>query len=239
MEPQHSSIEFFRKAMAERQRMLLTGQGSRQGSSLSMLELSVISCFGVVQETAIHMAEAAVKEGIGQVEEYLPLMHETLAPLHNFLIALTIAPSYGAWTWPNAELRAVADSLAELGIHMKYHQKTTAGGSNSSNGRVAFPSQSSHFSQLPAVGAVVGQQAVWMRKFASKAYFFSEDLTFASREGWRRLNHAEDIFGELFVQAISARALGMAYTPQHDELVSLILCYRAVNAHNARQKADM
>lgn len=186
----------------------------------------MISCFWAVQATAVHLGQAAAAEGFATVENYLPIMHKTLAPLRSFLISLALAPSYGAYTWPNSELRAAADSLAELGIHMKYHQTAMAGGSNGSNGRVAFSPQSS---QLPAVGAAVERLALWMREFASEAYFFSEDLASAFNEGWRRLNHAEDIFNELFVQALSATALGERYRPQTTELVSLMMNYRPVN----------
>ncbi len=215
-----SPISYFNKAMFDRQHML------GRGAQLSRLELSVISCFGAVQETAIHTAAAAVNGGIGQVEVYLLLMHETLAHLRSFLISLALAPSYGAYAWPNSELRAVADSLAELGIHMKYPQTTIACGSNGSNGRVAFPPQSS---QLPAVGVALVQTAQDMRKFASQTYFFSEDLTPAFNEGWRRLTHAEDILNALFRHALSAKALEERYRPRASELVSLAMNRRPVN----------
>lgn len=200
--------------------------GGKPAGSLSKLELSVISCFGVVQETAIYMAAAAVNGGIVQVEDYLPIMHETLAHLRGFLISLAIAPSYGAYSWPNSELGAVADSLAELGIYMKHHQPAMGSVSNGSNGRVAFSPQSS---LLPAVGAAVVQRALMMREFASRTYLFSEDLTLAFNEGWRRLAHAEDIFNKLFIQALSARALERVYMPPTSELVSSMMNYRPVN----------
>ena len=54
----------------------------------------------------------------------------------------------------------------------------------------------------------------------------NSDSTRSFNKGWRRLAHAEEIFNELFIQALSAKAFGNAYKPKSDDLVRAVIGYR-------------
>lgn len=213
--PQPSPIRYFAAARAHRRRALGVVK-----QDCGELEKKVVACFVVIQETALHLANAAVTNGVTNIERYLPSMHEALLHLQQFRLSLIIAPCYGAYTWPNVELKAFAHSLADIGIDMRWADEIEG------NGKKAI------YPQTGTVGVALLQKVHEIQELASSAYFFGEDLTAAFKEGRRRLNHAEDIFNELFTQALSAKALKDGYRPQTNELVKLVnfvLRYRLIN----------
>ncbi|MBI2549943.1 hypothetical protein HYV83_02065 [Candidatus Woesearchaeota archaeon] len=178
-----------------------------------------------MRKTADFIATAAVNSGIAKIEIYLPSMHEALAHLELFHISLIVAPSYGAYTWPNSELRAFANSIAEVGIEMKYQAELNGKVNRIGNGHQAASPQTQ---QLGVTGAALVQLAQKLREFAATTYLFSEDLTRPFVSGWHSLKHSEAILNELVTEALSARAI-RGHGQQTDTLARLIVEYRANN----------
>ena len=211
-----SPLQYFGTAAQQRRN---TVRGKHSANSLSELERQVASCFVVMQETAANLAAVAVTNGVASIERYLPSMHEALAHLQQFHLSLVIAPCYGAYIWPNIELKAFADSLAEIGIDMKY-QPEIDGNSKSVTGQ-----------KISAVGVALLQNVNKMRELASSAYLFGEDLTRVVVLSWRWFKHAEAVFDELLIEAWSAKEL-KGYVQQNGNLVGLIREYSQMRRVN-------
>ncbi|MEK6853800.1 MAG: hypothetical protein AABX60_00570 [Nanoarchaeota archaeon] len=161
----------------------------------------VAFCYKIIREVSDFAAAAAVNNGINSVRDYVPLMRQALVGLNNFQLAIFDARSYGAYFWPNTEMRGFANSLIELGINMKHHYEDVAQGNDA--GRM---SPESIRESIREVGVAVQQSGVAFAKFATGApiYFYSEKLRNVVAANQPSLKLSETIVDGLVVEALSA-----------------------------------
>lgn len=201
------------------------GRGGPGGPG--MLERKVAVPYSIMREAAVFVAVAAANNGIGSVRDYVPLLHSALIDLGGFEIAIVtapvMAPSDGAYTWPNAELRGFASSIADLGVDMTLHTQAS--------GHDRMPA-----SEIRNAGAVLNKFGTALLKMADSTYFCPQYLVHVIRANRPSLELSEKIVGGLAVAALTQSLAGGKGPGDLEHLNSLISAYVGNNAHYRNHK---
>lgn len=161
----------------------------RQRGDLSVLERKVAAPYSVMQEASVFVANAAISNGIGSIEGYLPLLHTALIDLMGFEVSLVMAGSYGAYTWPNVELRDFAHSIVELGINMKLDIQVT--------------SQNMPALTIHNTGVALQSLGLLLANVASSTYFCQKDVSAIVAANRPSFELSANIVAGLMVEALS------------------------------------
>ncbi|MBI2550415.1 hypothetical protein HYV83_04515 [Candidatus Woesearchaeota archaeon] len=165
------------------------------GSPVGVLERKAALCYTVTREASVFLAGQAISNGIDFVKDYLPLMHDAVTSLQSFQMALVGAPTYGAYLWPNVELRDFASSFIELGASMRLNS--------------ASPSMDIvQAVEVRSTGAVIVRFGHALMHFASDTYFFSRDLSDVVAASQPSLELSRRIVDGLVLEAMSAPFAG-------------------------------
>ena len=157
------------------------------------LERKVAFCYSTMREASVFIATAGINNGVGNIRDYIPLLHRALIDLGGFQLAISRAPSYSAYAWPNVELRDFANSIAELGIIMKYHTNSSEGSS-----QAKMPAAAIH-----NTGVALKQFGLMLARFANETFFYSKDMSGVVAANQPSFQLSSRIVDGLAVEAIS------------------------------------
>ena len=141
------------------------------------------------------IAAAGINNGIGSVSGYIPHLHAALIDLAGFETSIIMAHSYGAYTWPNVELRDFANSIVDLGIHLKHHTEA--------NPQAKMPEAKFH-----AAGSALQQFGIVLADVADATYFCAKDMYSVVLGNRPSFELSKEIVNGLAVDALSQALTG-------------------------------
>ena len=203
-----------------------SGRVSRGRDMPGLLERKVAVTYSIMREASVFVAATAINNGIVSVQEYVPFLHGALINLAGFEVAVVTACSYGAFTWPNVELRDFAISVVELGSNMSFH--TQAGSME------RMPASTIH-----NTGVALKQFGLALAQMADNTYFCQHDLSHVVSANRPSFELSANIVNGLTVDALS-HSLGISKEPAGlEHLRSLITDYARNHAsHMEKLKAS-
>ena len=168
---------------------------ANKGNGPGILEGKVAFCYSLMREASMFIAAGGINNGVGSVSGYIPQLHSALIGLAGFETSLLTARSYGAYNWPNIELRDFANSIVDLGIHLKHHTET--------NHQAKMPEAKFH-----AAGSALQQFGIVLADVADATYFCAKDMYSVVLGNRPSFELSREIVNGLAVDALSQSFIG-------------------------------
>ncbi|MBI2580948.1 hypothetical protein HYV85_04030 [Candidatus Woesearchaeota archaeon] len=177
------------------------------------LETTVASCYGIMLRASQFLEDAAAKDGISRIRDYLPLVSEALFHLRDFHNATISRPCYCPTNSPNKSMIDFSRSLIKIGNQLRL---------NPEGARLAYLTSE----QLAGAGNEFIRIGRALESWAHYASFgaylvkpaFSNDLSLRSSEAIvsmlvEKSTHLEGLVGEAELVALMSGSVPLYVSP--------------------------